>query len=288
MHTHSHYCDGHGEIMDYAEAALAAGLTAYGASGHAPVPFDCEYAVPLDRLAAYCADVRAAARELAGRLPIFLGLELDYLPGLDGFFRDALFSRGLDYVVASVHYVGEAGAEPWCYDSKEQHFASEITRRHRGDARPVIEDYYRRISRLAAEAPNWGLPVIVGHLDRVALWNADDKYFPTDNAWYYDLVDSALDAIKANGLVLEINTSGWYKPLGHANPDLPILRRAADREIPVIVSADAHYPEHVARDFSRALAVLGQAGFTEIVVPAEVWQARPFAWRSEDRPSPPF
>lgn len=276
MHTHSRYCDGRGEIADYARAASAAGLAAYGASGHSPVPFDCDYAIPTDSLAAYCADVLSARRDLAGTLPVFLGIELDYLPDLEAFYRDVLFARGLDYVVASVHYVGSDDDEPWCYDDTDEKFVAEIARRHHGDARPAIEDYFRRVARMAGEAPTWGLPAIVGHLDRIALWNVDDRYFPTDNAWYYGLVDSALDAIKANGLILEINTSGWHKPLGRANPDLPILRRAADREIPVIVSADAHRPEHVDRDFSRALAVLKDAGFTEVVAPTEGWQSRQF------------
>lgn len=276
MHTHSRYCDGRGEIADYARASSAAGLAAYGASGHAPVPFECDYAIPTGSLAAYCADVRSAQRDLAGTLPVFLGLELDYLPNLEAFYREVLFARDLDYVVASVHYVGSEGDEPWCYDDTDEKFAAEIARRHGGDARPAIEDYFRRVARMAGEASTWGLPVIVGHLDRIALWNVDDRYFPTDNAWYCGLVDSALDAIKETGLILEINTSGWHKPLGRANPDLPILRRAAHREIPVIVSADAHRPEHVDRDFSRALDVLKAAGFTEIVVPTEGWLPRPF------------
>jgi len=283
MHTHSRYCDGRGEIAEYARAASAAGLAAYGASGHAPVPFECDYAIPLGALDAYCADVRAVARDVAGTLPVYLGLELDYLPGLQGFYRESLFARGLDYVVASVHYVDGAVDESWCYDESEDRFVAEISRRHHGDARPTIEDYYRRVVRMAGEAPDWGLPAIVGHLDRIGLWNAEDRYFPTDNAWYNDLVGSALDAIKANRLILEINTSGWYKPLGHANPDLPILRQAADRGIPVIVSADAHRPEHVARDFSRALAVLGAAGFADIVVPTDGWRARPFGESVGDR-----
>ena len=140
MHTHSRYCDGHGEIADYAKAAVAAGLAGYGASGHAPVPFACDYAISLEKLDQYCHDVRQTARDFQDRLPVYLGLELDYLPGLADFYQRELFPRGLEYVVASVHYLGENGAEPWCYDESEARFSAEVNRRHGGDARPAVED----------------------------------------------------------------------------------------------------------------------------------------------------
>lgn len=268
LHTHSRYCDGKGEIREYAEAALVAGLSAYGASSHAPLPFYCEYAVPRESLDEYCADVRRVACDFQDRLPVYLGLELDYLPGLDNFYRREFFARGLDYVVASVHYVGEEGTTAWSYDGSEATFVREIDQRHLGDARPVVEDYYRRIAQMARDAAAWPSPVIVGHLDRIALWNVQDRYFPTDTPWYTGLVDNALDAIAASKLVLEINTSGWHKPIGRSNPELPILRRAAQRGIRAIVSADAHLPQHVARDFDRAVDLLRKAGFSEIVNPS--------------------
>jgi len=275
MHTHSRYCDGHGEIAEYAKSAEAGGIAAYGASGHAPVPFPCDYAIDLAALDSYCQDVRDAAREYRGRLPIYLGLELDFLPGLDDFYRRELFARGLEYVVASVHYVGDSAWEPWCYDETEESFQAEISRRHGGNARPAVEDYYARLAQMAREAPTWGVPVIVGHFDRIALWNAADRYFPTDDTWYAALVDNALTAIAESKLVLEINTSGWHKPVGRPNPDLRILRRAAKLGIPAIVSADAHRPEHVARDFARAIEILREAGYAEIIVPStQGWQPR--------------
>src|SRR5262249_16832806 len=126
LHTHSRYCDGRGEIREYAEAALAAGLGAYGASGHAPLPFPCDYAMPLASLDAYRDDVRRARDELAARLPIFLGLELDYVPGLGDFYAGELLGRGFDYFVASVHYVGEPGAPLWAYDESEDAFIREL------------------------------------------------------------------------------------------------------------------------------------------------------------------
>ncbi len=273
LHTHSQYCDGNGAIAEYAERAAALGLAAFGASGHAPLPFPCPYALPLARLDEYCGEVRRLADAYRERLPIFLGLELDYLPGLSDFYAREIFARGLDYVIASVHYVGLADDEPWCYDEAEASFTARLQERHGGDARPIVEDYYRRVGEMIAEASAWNVPVVVGHLDRITLWNRDDRYFPTGDAWYAGLVDPILAAIARSGCILELNTSGWDKPAALPNPGPAILRRAAALDVPVILSADAHWPANVARHFERGLALLRESGFRQIVVPrADGWR----------------
>ncbi len=279
LHTHSRYCDGHGELAEYAREALAAGLSAWGASAHSPVPFPCEYAIPIGDLPAYAAEVRRLRDEYAGRLPVYLGLELDYLPGLAEFYARELFSQQLDYVVASVHYVDGNYPDAWCYDESEERFARKIAQRHGGDARSIVEDYFRRVGLMLRDAPSWGLPVIVGHLDRVVLWNVGDAYFPTDGTWYWDLIDGALSAVARSGCVLEINTSGWNKKIGAPNPNADVLRRAATRGIPVIVSADAHWPANVAQHFTRGLEVLRAAGFSTVTSP------QPSGWRQIPLPT---
>lgn len=281
LHTHSHYDDGRGEIAEYAEAARQAGLYAYGASGHAPLPFPCDYAIPLERLPAYLDDARRAREQFRDELPVLFGLELDYLPGLNDFYADEIRDRSFDYFVASVHYVGEPGAEPWAYDEKAEVFDRQVQARHGGNARPVVEDYYRRIVQMVEEVSTWDQPTIVGHLDRIALWNRGDRYFPTDSPWYERLVDEALDAIAARDLVLELNTSGWIKAARAPNPGLPILRRAAARGIRPIVSADAHQPANVNLRFDDAVRLLAEAGFSELVVPD------PSGWRRAPLPPVP-
>lgn len=274
IHTHSRYCDGLGDVREYAAAAEAAGLSAFGASGHAPLPFPCEYAMPLAALDAYCRDVRAL--ECGASPPVLLGLELDYLPGLSDFYRREFRSRGFDYFVASVHYVGIPDEPPWAYDESDAAFRRDVEQRHRGDARPVVEDYFRRVCRMAEEVGTWDLPIVVGHLDRIAMWNHDDRYFPTDGAWYHDLVERALEAIARAGCVLEINTSGWAKPAARPNPDLAILARARARGIPAIVSSDAHRPADVALRYDDAVDVLRSAGYAEITVPGRAgWMQLP-------------
>jgi histidinol-phosphatase (PHP family) len=267
VHTHSHYCDGYDEIEDYVKAATDAGLTAFGASGHSPLPFPTEWSMDLDKFARYTRDVRRLAAAYQDRLPVLLGLELDYLPGAEDFYQQNLFSAGLDYIVSSVHFVGDPTTNLWAYDESAQAFDEQIRRNYGGNAIPVVEEYYQRLTRMVADVDRWGVPVVVGHLDRIVLWNRDDRYFPTNNIWYQSLVGEALAAIARSKCILEINTSGWEKAIGAPNPNLAILRHAAKVGVPVIVSSDAHQSVHVARHFRRALAALAEAGFTRLVVP---------------------
>jgi histidinol-phosphatase (PHP family) len=281
LHTHSHYCDGEGEIREYIEAALVEGVGAFGASGHAPLPFPCDYAIPLTALDRYCTEVRRLAEVYADRLPVYLGIELDYLPGLSAFYEGELLRRDFDYLIASVHYVAGPGGTPWTYDESAERFISEIQARYGGDARPVVEDYYRRVCSMVDEVANWGVPAVVGHLDRIRLWNRDDRFFPTSGRWYEDLVETALAAIQRAGLPVELNTSGWAKPAGQPNPDLPLLRRCAQYGIPVLLSSDAHRPRDVAARFDEGMRLLGLAGIREIAVLSDrQWKLVPLSPRS--------
>jgi histidinol-phosphatase (PHP family) len=267
VHTHSHFCDGHDDIEDYIRASIDAGLTAYGASGHSPIPFPSEWSMTLDKFELYTDEVRRLTSIYADQIPVLLGLELDYFPGAEEFYRERLFAKGLDYIVASVHFVGDPSTNFWTYDESAESFDKQIRENYRGDARPVVEDYYRRVVAMAGQVGQWGIPVIIGHLDRIVLWNRGDRYFPTDSLWYRSLVDDAIAAIAGSDCVVEINTSGWEKAIGDSNPSLAVLRRVAAAGIPVIVSADAHRAANVALHYRRALSVLEQAGFDRLVVP---------------------
>src|SRR5258706_8732959 len=129
---------------------------------------------------------------------------------------------------------------------------------------------------MVKESHSWVLPVIIGHLDRAAIWNRDNRWFDPEAPWYIDVVDETLDAIAESGRVLEINASGWNKLAAVCNPSPSILARAVTRNIPIIVSADAHRPENVAQHYARAVQVLREVGCTSIVVPSrDGWRPAP-------------
>jgi len=283
-HNHPHYCDGSGTVAEYAEAAVASGLDSLGLSCHAPVPFPSEWNMPLHSLHAYCAEVAEAQVAYRGKLRLFLGVELDYLapdliPEGEAFQREHVLTQPLDYVVASVHFVGrDPSGVPWTIDWTEESFARQLEEIYRGDVRRLVREYYRHVAAMAEVAPRWGLPVIVGHLDKIKMWNIDGRYFPEDAPWYRASVETALQAIRAAGLVVEINTAGLRTEHGEPYPAPWILRRCRDLGIPITVSSDAHKPEDVVAQFPEALAILRDVGYTEVAaLEGRRWTLRPFA-----------
>lgn len=281
-HNHLAYCDGSGTVVDYVDAALAANLESLGISCHAPVPFASDWNMPLASLPAYCAEVRAAQETYQGRLPIYLGVELDYIapdiaPRGAAFHQEKVLPHRLDYVVASVHYVGhDPDGVPWTIDYTAESFERQLTEVYRGDVRRLIRDYYRRVVAMAQAAPSWQLPVIVGHVDKVKMWNVAGRYFAEDESWYLAAVDGALQAIRASGLVVEVNTAGLRRAHGEPYPGPRVLRRCRELGIPVTVSSDAHQPADLVARFDDAAAILRDGGFTEVVALVDGnWARRP-------------
>jgi histidinol-phosphatase (PHP family) len=79
------------------------------------------------------------------------------------------------------------------------------------------------------------------------------------------LEDAALDAVRAYGLTVELNTAGFRALCGDAYPSLDLLKRCRSRDIPVTLSADAHRPEQLLAGFDRGLARLREAGYASLV-----------------------
>ncbi len=262
LHTHSQFCDGAGAIEDYIRAALDAGLPAFGASSHMPVPWAADYAMPLDALPAYVQEVRRLQDSYRGQIEVYLGLELDYRPGIASFAAEHVAPAAPDYLIGSVHYIGELDGEPWSFEHSAEAFAAGYERLYNRNARRLAEDYYALV-REAARVPGVS---IVGHIDRIKMYNDDNRFFDDGADWYRDIVDATLEDLASVGTIVELNTAGWRRDCRSPFPGPWIVRRCAERGIPMTLSADAHTPEQVAFRFAEGADLLRAAGHTHIAV----------------------
>lgn len=262
-HTHNRYCDGKGAIADYAAAAADAGLEALGITSHSPLPFPEDYAMRLGDLPAYRAEVARVRAAYAGRLRVHLGLEFDYLPEHADAMWSMLAGNPFEYLIGSVHFVGtDARGVPSAYDLSRAGFERGLEELFGGEVRAMIAEYYRRVRALVA----WGRTAIVGHLDRIKMWNADGRYFDEQAAWYRDEVEATLRACAGAGAIVELNTSGWRHAVRAPYPSPWILRRCVELGIPLVVTTDAHAPDRVAEFHDRAASVLREVGCTHLAV----------------------
>jgi histidinol-phosphatase (PHP family) len=61
---------------------------------------------------------------------------------------------------------------------------------------------------------------------------------------------------------MELNTSGLNKAVPEMNPGRMMLEEMQNRNIPVVIGADAHDPHRVGANFMEALDMLSSAGYT--------------------------
>ena len=186
--------------------------------------------------------VRLIEEAKSDGLPVRLGLELDWIPGRAEDLRRLLAPYAWDCVLGSVHYLGAFGI-----DMSE--FEAEWRRR---DFDAVWSEYAQFVEDLAGA----GLCDVLAHPDVAKVWG----FMPPDVAPYHRRL---VEAARANGLALEINTNGLRKPVGAIYPDPEMLRLAREAGVPVTLASDAHYPERVGNWFEDAAALARAAGYEE-------------------------
>ncbi|RMF87332.1 MAG: histidinol-phosphatase HisJ [Nitrospinota bacterium] len=260
-HTHCVFCDGKGDPEEYVKRAIGQGMTALGFSCHAPLPFPNAFAMPAENFPAYVSRIKALQQQYRDILPIFLGLEVDFIPGIESFQTTFSSSPALDYTIGSVHYVDlDEEGNPWPIDSDEATFARGIATIFHGEVRPAVERYYALIRQMVEERTH----DVVGHLDVIKKYNHQQRYFSEEESWYRAAVEETLAVLAASSMIVEVNTAGLQKPVGEMYPSRAILKRCRELDIRVMINSDAHTPAHLQAHFAEAASLLQEIGYREV------------------------
>ncbi|MDR1231055.1 MAG: histidinol-phosphatase [Spirochaetaceae bacterium] len=262
LHTHTEYCDGEGTIEDYCAAAAEKGLSAIGFSAHAPVAWDSDWHLPMERFAEYCAMVNAAKKKWMGRLRVYLGLEADYVEGEATPGQWDREKYGLDYVIGSVHYVPTPKGALLTVDGSRESFQELVYDHFAGNAAEVARVYFDCVEKMTLE----GGFDILGHFDLVKKNNRDRVFFSFDDPVYQKAVArTALfvaQAQKIDGFAVEVNTGAIARETyPDTYPSAAILRHLSG--VPFIITTDAHHPDHLGTGYDRAIANMREAGCGE-------------------------
>ena len=267
FHTHSHHDDGKEPLEFFVKEAIEKGLEAIGFSGHSPLPFYNEWSLPKEVYPDYLAEVRRLKEQYKEQIDIYMGLEIDYVPGYSDNFRNFVDGSGLDYCIGSVHLVMKPGSEDcsdiWFIDGPREGYLKGIERIFNGDARAAADAYFEQSREMVAtQRPN-----IIGHLDKVNMHNKGDL-FDTSEEWYQDAVHRLLEAVAAAGTIVELNTRGVYSGKTDSYfPTTPILQKCREFDIPVMVNTDAHHPSQVDKLFAEGVKLLKDIGYEKMTTP---------------------
>ncbi len=212
-------------VERYLDAARQAGVGELGVSEHVyrfrqaldvwRHPFWVEQAI--DDLDSYCEFVRST--------PLRLGIEADFIPGAEDRIRNLLEARDFDYVVGSVHFVGDVAVDDPDYDAWGTG----------GDPDHV----WRAFFDFMAEAARSGLFDILAHPDLVKVWGPERPAPDRDPRFYYEPL---VEAIAETGIAVEVSTAGLRKPVGELYPSRAFAEMCVDAGASFALSSDAHRP----------------------------------------------
>lgn len=243
-HMHSTYSDGRSAPEDYIAPAIAAGLSEIGFSEHLTLFKDLEdWNMNPVNISPYFRHIQTLRDQTKG-IKIKIGLEVDYFSGKEVEIQTFLNSFPLDYIIGSVHYLGEKTVDlgPEFYEGKS------IDR--------LFESYFDSVCAAAAS----GIFDIIGHCDLIRIYG--NKPSADQEPLYRKLAKT----MKAHNVAFEVNTNGRNRPLADFYPDRKFLYIFSEENVPVCVNSDAHMPSRVGQYFDEAYELLRYVGFTEMAV----------------------
>jgi len=104
-----------------------------------------------------------------------------------------------------------------------------------------------------------GLFDIIAHLD------LPKKYGDLPKRSISEQIDEVIEALAKNKVCIEFNTGGFRKPIKEQYPSLKILEACYENDIQVTLGSDSHRPDEVGWEIDRALKMLQEIGYTQIV-----------------------
>ena len=199
-----------------------------------------------DDLDAYCVFVRE-------QTDLRLGIEADFVPGVEDRTASLLQARDFDYVLGSVHFIREGAVDMDDYSAWGIGGGSSA------------EQVWSRYFETVAESARSGLFDIIAHPDLVKYWGADhpERVPERDARFYYE---PTVEAFADAGVAVEVSTAGLRKPAGELYPAPPFLQMCVEAGVPVALSSDAHSPVEVGHGYEQVVEQLQEWGVEQLSV----------------------
>jgi len=268
IHTHSKYCDGQGELIDYVSKARELAFYSLGFSSHAPLPFENDWTMSKDDIENYVDEIKQLKNQV-DTPEILLGLEIDYIKEIN--LPVDILSLNLDYTISSVHFAGRfSDGRYWAVDSDIDGFKEGVQSIYDSDIRKAVEAYYLTLVEMVRVKKTG----VLGHFDLVKKNNLKLELFDEQEDWYKEFVEKVLCELRRSRFLLEINTGGMSRGFTlEPYPSFWILRLCFEKNIPVTLTSDAHEPDMLIYAFRNVLETVYKIGYRKIfILTLKGWQ----------------
>ena len=269
-HVHCDYSvDAEGTVEDYVAHALKNGVSRICFTTHCDLEPGRRHHdgrirlkgriidVTSDWLESYIGDVKSAAgRVPEGRLEVYCGLEVGFVPGIEKMIEDFIAPFEFDYVLGGVHTL--RGIDIVSTRESSEYFEGRTPRQ-------VCEDYYFYLQEAAAS----GLFDSIAHLDIYKKCGLD--FYGSDlNGAHRGLLEPVVERIADVGLAVEVNSAPLRKGAASPYPSLDILKSVREGGVRGITfGSDCHSPAEIAGNIDRCAALARDAGYEEVLVFAD-------------------
>lgn len=247
-HTHTVMCDGANTPEEMVQAAIAAGFTQLGFSGHMDPDIHMDWA-------AYTAEIGRLKAAYADKIDIIMGVELDTL-------YDPALCPGAEYVIGSTHFLDVETEVPMSVDNTPE-ILEELCRRFFGGDWMALTRSYFQLEAMTYERTGC---TFVGHFDLVSKFNGDGlggwRYFDETSREYLGPALEAMEALVEQGLPFEINgqmVARGLRAVSYPRPEL--LQALHDMGGKILISADAHKAELITGGFATSVRQATECGF---------------------------
>ncbi|WP_026690679.1 histidinol-phosphatase HisJ [Alteribacter aurantiacus] len=244
-HVHSAYCP-HGtsdSFEDYVQRAIKLGYKGMTFTEHAPLPPSFQDPVPNqdsamhpDHLRSYLEELQVVKTKYKNEIDIRIGLEVDYIDGLERETRSFLNDVGpfLDDAILSVHFL-KINDHYTCLDYSPDMFLQAV--HDCGSLEALYNLYFKTVLQSSKADLGPFKPKRIGHITLVRKFQ---KRYPVSFP-YVPKVLPILKEIKKQNQSLDINGAGFIKPLcDESYPSFDVLKEVEELNIPCVYGSDAH------------------------------------------------
>lgn len=259
-HSHCTFCDGRSTPEDFVKFAISHGFRAYGFSSHSPLPFETFWNMSKEDMPEYLAEIDRLKRKYSNLLEIYVGLEIDYLDETYNASIPYFRELPLDYRIGSIHFLPRSKElsekSMVCIDGAFPDYKAAVNNYYDGDISNLVKHYFDSTMKMI----DAGGIDIVGHMDKIYMNGQKCNDFTFDAPWYQTPFNACLDLIAEKKLMVEVNTKNLTRKQ-ETFPRTAYLSRLLERNIPVMVNSDCHYPDLVNDGRQEAFVFLKDLGF---------------------------
>jgi len=233
--------DAKGEMEEYAKEAKKKGVDELGFSDHV-ILHDTSSGpcMPLHLMANYIQKFLDFKKK--SELPIKLGVEIDFAPDDVEKIREFIQKYPFDYVIGSVHFLGDWGID----------YAPQINEYSKKDVLQTYEEYFSLVGKACSSR----LFDVLAHPDLIKIFGFKPK------GDYSHILTETAETMAQSDICAEINTKGLRRPCSEIYPSEQFLKIMHSYDVPITFGSDAHAPEEVGRDFDKAFKLAKKVGYT--------------------------